>query len=89
MGGLALAGDLVPASNLVQQPSIAAVQQASLQATNQLTGEQSAQTTKVNSPSLPLDLQLTKEIKAKIVGNIYVEFSQLLSRDFKVQGLIL
>ena len=81
VGGLALAGDLVPAGNLAPQSSTAAVQQASLQATNQLTGDLSAQASKANSPALPLDLHLTKEIKAKIVGNIYVEVSQLLSRD--------
>ena len=38
---------------------------------------------------LPLDLHLMKEIKAKMVGNIYVEFSQLISRDLKEQGLTL
>ena len=65
VGGLALDGDLVPAGNLAPQPSTASVQQASLQATNQLTGEPSAQASKVNSPAPPLDLQLTKEIKAK------------------------
>ena len=83
VGGLAPAGDLVPDGNLAPQPSTAAVQQASLQATNQLTGEPSAQASKANSPMLPLVLHLTKEIKSKIVGNMYVEFSQLLSRDLK------
>ena len=41
VGGLAPAGDLVLAGDLAPQPSTAAVQQASLQATHQLAGEPS------------------------------------------------
>ena len=35
----------------------------------------------VSLPSLPLDLHLTADIKAKILGNKYVKFGQLLYRD--------
>ena len=36
---------------------------------------------KISLPSLPLDLHLTSDMKAKIVGNKYVKFGQLLFKD--------
>ena len=36
---------------------------------------------KLRLPSLPLDLHLTAELKAKIIGNKFVKFGQLISKD--------
>ena len=36
---------------------------------------------KVNNPALPLDLHLTADMKAKIIGKKYVKFGQLLYKD--------
>ena len=36
---------------------------------------------KLRLPSLPLDLHLSADLKAKVIGNTYVKFGQLISKD--------